>query len=284
MKRIPTSALFLLCALAHSPALADTRTPTIDEMVALKRVSQPAMSPDGSRVAYAVRKANWEENAFETEIWLADVRSGTSHVFTQSKKSSDAPSFSPDGASLGFLSDRDGKRQVYVMSLLGGESRKLTSAEEGVARFAWSHDGKRIAFVASDPKTEAMKEKQKLYGDITVEDEATNPAHLHTIEVESGTTKRLTSGTFVVGAFDWSPDDREIAFDFTQSTDPALSVTSNISVVDTSTATVRALVNQEGPDGAPRYSPDGQQIVFATAMQENLDWFDKHLFGAPSAK
>ncbi len=159
------------------------------------------------------------------------------------------------------------------MSLSGGESRKLTSAEEGVARFAWSHNGKRIAFVASEPKTEAMKERQKLYGDVTIEDEATNPAHLHVITVDDGVSKRLTSGTFVVGAFDWSPDDREIAFDFTQSTDPSFGVTSNISVVDTDSATVRALVNQDGPDGDPRYSPDGKLIAFATAMQEVASFY-----------
>ncbi len=65
--------LLLAAFLLPSFAFADTRVPTIDDMVALKRVSQPAMSPDGSRVAYVVRKANWEENAFETEIWLADT-------------------------------------------------------------------------------------------------------------------------------------------------------------------------------------------------------------------
>lgn len=268
--------LLLLAFFLPSIALADTRIPTIDDMVALKRVSQPALSPDGSKVAYVVRKANWGENAFETEIWLADVGSGTSRAFTQSKKSSDAPSFSPDGSSLAFLSDRDGKRQVYVVSLSGGESRKLTSAEEGVSRFAYSHDGKRIAFVASDPKTEAMKERQKLYGEVTIEDEATHPAHLHVIGGDGGESKRLTSGTFVVGSFDWSPDDREIAFDFSQSADPSFSATSNISVVDTDTATVRPLVTQNGPDGDPRYSPDGKQIAFATAMGEVASFFYKN--------
>ena len=342
MKISPSNVFRLALALLPSVALADTRVPTIDEMVALKRVSQPAMSPDGSRVAYVVRKANWDENAFETEIWLADVKSGASRVFTQSKKSSDAPSFSPDGSTLGFLSDREGKRQVYVMSLVGGESRKLTSAEEGVNRFAWSHDGKRIAFVASDPKTDAMKEKQKLYGDVTVEDEATNPAHLHVINVESGATKRLTSGTFVVNTFDWSPDDREIAFDFTQSTDPVGAGISNWITYYVSTdihpftrqylkatpwddpeiyrktspmtyikgAKAPTLIQHGDADqrvpvsdafelyqglrdqGVPTrlvlYKGFGHGInkpkALRNAMQENLDWFDQHLFGAPSAK
>ena len=69
--------LLLAALFIPSIALADTHVPTIDDMVALKRVSQPTVSPDGSRVAYVVRRANWDENTFETEIWLADTRTGT---------------------------------------------------------------------------------------------------------------------------------------------------------------------------------------------------------------
>ena len=126
------AVFFVGTILLASRSVADTRVPTIDDMVTLKRVSQPAISPDGARVAYVIRKANWDENSFETEIWLSDVQTGMSVAVTQAKKTSDAPSFSPDGLSLAFLSDREGKRQVYEMSLSGGESRKLTSTEEGV--------------------------------------------------------------------------------------------------------------------------------------------------------
>ena len=262
--------------LLASTGATDTRVPTIDDMVALKRVSQPAISPDGSRVAYVVRKANWEENAFENEIWLADVRTGKKFAFAFGQKSADAPSFSPDGSSLAFLSDRDGKRHIYVMSLSGGESRKLSTSEEGVSRFAYSHDGKRIAFIAADEKTEAMKERQRLYGDITIEDEATNPRHLHVVNVDTGVSRRLTSGTFVVGAFDWAPDDREIAYDFSQSSDPSFGVTSDISVVDVEAATTRPLVAQEGPDNNPRFSPNGQQVAFSTAMREVSSFYYKN--------
>ena len=72
----------------------------------------------------------------------------------------------------------------------------------------------------------------------------------------------------MVGSIDWSPDGREIAFDFSQSTDPSFGVTQNISVVDVEAASVRPLVTQDGPEGNPRFSPDGQQVAFATAMAE----------------
>jgi len=182
LTRKTTTALFSLALALPARLAAGTETPSIDEMVGLRRALQPALSPDGSRVAYVIRKANWDDNAFETEIWLADPRTGKNSLFTGGRKSTDSPAFSPDGSSLAFLSDRDGKRQIYVIGLSGGESRKLTASEEGVVRFAWSRDGNRIAFVAQDPKTDAKKERQKKYGEVTIEDEATAPAESRTLE------------------------------------------------------------------------------------------------------
>lgn len=262
---------FLLAlALLVSPAFAnDKRPPTIDEMVGFQRASQPAISPEGSRVAWVVRRANWDENSFENDIWIADVATGVSsaRVLTRSKKNSDAPAFSPDSKSIAFGSDRDGKRQVYLLDLSGGDAKAITTAEEGVGRFAWSRDGRKLAYVARDPKPDGVKERDKRWSEsVVIEDEDTRPAHLYVLDLATGVSKRLTSGTFVVGDFDWSPDDREIAFDFSRSADPSFSVTTNISVVDVETGAIRELVTQEAPDGGPRWSPDGTQIAFRTAM------------------
>ena len=86
--------------------------PSIDDVINLKRVGAPAISPSGRQVAYTIREANWDENAYETEIWIGDA-AGQSRQLTNGRKSSTQPAFSPDGAWLGFVSDRDGKRQLY---------------------------------------------------------------------------------------------------------------------------------------------------------------------------
>ena len=73
--------------------------PTIDALISLKRAGSPAISPDGKWVAYTVRETNWDDNIYETEIWLADAQSGATRQLTNGRKSSNAPAWSPDGKS-----------------------------------------------------------------------------------------------------------------------------------------------------------------------------------------
>ena len=84
---------------------------------------RPAISPDGQQVAYTIRETNWDENAYETEIWIGDAATGQSRQLTNARKSSSQPAWSPDGAWLGFVSDRDGKRQIYRIALARRRSR-----------------------------------------------------------------------------------------------------------------------------------------------------------------
>src|SRR5204863_6758664 len=120
--------------------------PTVDQILSLKRVGSPEISPDGRRVAYTVRDTNWDDNSYDTQIWIADVTTGASRQLTQSKKSSQSPAWSPDGSRLAFISDRTDKRQIYLINPLGGEADALTSLDEGVAAFSWAPDGKAIAY------------------------------------------------------------------------------------------------------------------------------------------
>src|SRR5258705_5229058 len=100
-----------------SPIGLPKAVPTVDQILSLKRVGSPELSPDGRWVAYTVRETNWDENAYETEIWLADA--GTSspnpatRQLTNAKKSSQSPAWSPDGSKIAFISDRTEKRQIY---------------------------------------------------------------------------------------------------------------------------------------------------------------------------
>src|SRR5438094_1410601 len=106
--------------------------PTVDQILSLKRAASPQISPDGRRVAYTVRETNWDDNAYETEIWIASTESGVPRQLTNAKKSSRAPAWSPDGSRLAFISDRTDKSQLYVIDPLGGEGEALTTLDDGV--------------------------------------------------------------------------------------------------------------------------------------------------------
>src|SRR3954452_11524400 len=228
--------------------------PTIDQLISLKRAGSPTISPNGQWVAYTVREANWDENNYHTEIWLADAKSGEVRQLTSNaKKSSSSPAWSPDSRTLAFATDREDKekRQVYVIDPRGGEARKLTSVEEGVGSFEWSPDGMSIAFTSTDAKIEADKEREKTYGEFDVIGEGYRMSHLWVFDLAAAKARRLTSGAFTVGSFRWSPDGKQIAFDHRIDPTNASGGTADISVVRVADGKIRALVTQPGTDAGP---------------------------------
>ena len=240
--------------------------PTVDQILSLKRAGSPAISPDGRWVAYTIREANWEDNAYDTKIWLADAATGAARQLTNAKKSSQSPAWSPDGRKLAFVSDRTDKRQIYLISPQGGEAEALTSVEDGVGSFAWSPDGTAIAYTATEAKPAAIKDRDKKYGEFEVVEQDHRMTHLFTIDTATKATRTLTSGAFTVGSFSWSPDGRSIAFDHRVNPRLANGGSADISIVSVADAAIRTLVTQDGPDSNPVWSPDGARIAFQTAM------------------
>src|SRR5260370_42012201 len=158
------------------------------------------------------------------------MATGKRYQQTSGKKSATGPQWSPDSRHLAFTSDRDGKRQIYLISPAGGEATVLTAEENGVGAIAWSPDGTAIAFTSSGPDAKTRKDRKETYGDfeIVVGDYTMNhlwllklPAELPGDPTKLPKPEALTKAdAFSVGAFSWPPDGKRIAF--TATLDPDL--------------------------------------------------------------
>lgn len=189
--------------------------PSFREVIGLKSVGAPRISPDGRMIAYTVRTVEWEDNRYDQEIWLYREGEDPFQLTRTKDGSSTGQRWSPDGRWLAFLADRGEKQQIYLISPRGGDAKQLTSVEDGVSSLRWSPDGASIAFTATDPESKEMKARKEQYGGFAIEDADFRMSHLWVVEVEGeGEPRRLTEGTdFTVGGFAWSPDGQHIAFE-----------------------------------------------------------------------
>jgi Tol biopolymer transport system component len=103
-----------------APVLAAGRPMTVDDLLAIKSVSDPQVSPDGKLVAYVVSEVDREKNKSNSDVWLVPVAGGEPKRLTISPGSDSHPRWSPDGKSIAFVSDRSGSSQVWILPMDGG--------------------------------------------------------------------------------------------------------------------------------------------------------------------
>ncbi|MGH9663266.1 MAG: TolB family protein, partial [Bryobacteraceae bacterium] len=152
----------LACALIGAPAvLAGSRAMTFLDVLRFRTVAQGTLSPDAGEFVYTVSSLDWQRNRRSTDLYLTGFNGSPTRQLTFTPDRSEvAPAFSPDGRWLAFLSDRNQPApdpgppvwQLYLMALDGGEARQIGSVPGGVGTFAFSADGKWIAFTGGAPR------------------------------------------------------------------------------------------------------------------------------------
>ena len=286
-------AAAFLVALPAGRVVADP--PTLDQSLSLMSVRNPRISPDGRTVVYERQETDWKENAYITQLFLADVASGKLVQLTRGPKPATGAEWSPDGRWIAFLTERDGvmapkdpdakdkdaaetkpdARQIWLIAPGGGEAWPLTAHGARIDTFHWSKDGQSIAFTAPVPEAKALKDRKEKYGDYEVVESDFDQSQLWVVDVAAAARGAAPARALQltrdprrsVGEFDWSPDSTRIAFAATPS--PLLAYRSDSDLYLVSRAhpeAVKAIVALPGPDDSPTFSPDGSEIAFETAL------------------
>ena len=122
---------------------------THEDVWQMKRVSGPAVSPDGKWAVVPVSEPSYDPAKTVADLWLVPLDgSAAPRRLTSTHSGEDGPVFSPDSTRVAFTSKREGDEhpQVYVLSLRGGEALRITKVATGASDLQWRPDGKAILF------------------------------------------------------------------------------------------------------------------------------------------
>jgi acylaminoacyl-peptidase len=276
------------------------RPPTPEDLYRFRIPTDPHLSPDGSLVAVTVQAVAAGRDAYRHAIWLVPADGGApARQVTLGSRHDTGPRFSPDGATLAFLSDRrplveeepdapkdreDGT-QVHLLPLGGGEARRLTDLPRGVDAFEWSPDGRSLvvrttSFGATREADRRARRKPRppkpgdtptsdyryfdrlqnmLNGPGFIDDKV---GHLWVVDAATGAARRLTDGPTSDDDATWSPDGTRIAFAASRGRDHDLDWQYDVFVVEVATGALTRITDGTGcVFTSPAWLPDGRTLA-----------------------
>jgi dipeptidyl aminopeptidase/acylaminoacyl peptidase len=282
---IVSAGLLLWPLLQPAPAGAQAKPRVLDKdtFMDMETVSNAAISPDGSQIVFSRGWVDKVKDQARSNIWVVDTAGTRLRELTRGSWRDSAPVWSPDGARIAFLSDRDGTTQMHVLFVATGELAQLTHVERTPSSLSWSPDGKQLAFTmfvpdedpvlpVQLPKPPRGAERAKgatIVDRLTWARDGEGPVekgftHVFTLDaVTGGTPRRVTDGTFNHSGPKWSSDGRTIYVSGIRKPDAEyLDNDSEIYAIDLASLAVTALTDRKGPDANPAVSPDGRWIAY----------------------
>ena len=272
-----------LAMLLGGAAAAQERPLTIEDLMTMKSVSDPVVSPEGEWVVYAVRARDMEEDKSNSQLWVVPTAGGEPVPMTATETSAGNPQWSPDGKYLSFTASKDegAKSQVWTLNRqIGGEAVQLTDTKQGVNDYAWSPDGSRLLLVMTDLAAELLNDDES-------DDDKARPyvidrmqfkrdyrgyldrrrSHIYVYTPGDDAPVQVTHGDYDDTDPVWSPDGSSIAFVSDRSDDPDLNYGTDIFVVNVGDAEhpLTQITRNEGRDYSPVFSPDGKRIAYVTS-------------------
>ena len=277
-------SLLIIFTLFTTIIFAQTKTNwSPEQCLKLKNISAVAPSPDGSKVLYTVREALMTDDRSEyvNQVFLCNADGSSTIQLTKGDKNSANPKWSPDGKWIAFTSSRDGKNNLYVLPVGGGEAEKVTDVKSGVGNFDWSYDwspnGNMIAFVMIDAVADKEEKSKKSKNDWYFMDEEVKQNRLFVLWLNKKDTagkriqKQITKENYNINAFDWSPDGKTIAYSHGRSPEQNDNVYSDISLIDIESGNTKPIAATGAGETNPLFSPDGKLIAYYST-EDPVDW------------
>ena len=312
---LPIAAAILCAATLATPSQLSAQTParrpmTFADLMAMKRVSDPQISPSGKWVMFSVTDVSLEKNSKTNHLWVVPLAGGPEQQVTFGEGESNGR-FSPDGKSVS-LSLKD---QIYLApwdEAAGklGEANQLTNITGGADGAIWSPDAKRLMLVAkvypecSDKPTWADEDacdkakddaaaknpvKAQIWDNLLYRhwDAFTGKERTHVLVVDADgkNVRDLTPAsavgdaetpTFSLGGplgYAWAPDSKEIAYVTNLDKVPAASTNNDVFTLrlDEPGAKAVKVSTSPGSDDAPAYSPNGKYLAFRSQARASFE-------------
>jgi dipeptidyl aminopeptidase/acylaminoacyl peptidase len=298
------AATLVLCLVIAASAQSNNapRGITAEDYFAFESLTDPHISPDGKLVAYVLTKVDRAQNRRNSTIWMVALDgSRAPWQFTTSPQSSNSPRWSPDGKWLAFLSARPSgeaatgsaataatltpaieqqRAQLYVLSMDGGEARRVTNLKNGVSNFQWSPDGAQFVAVSrigpSDARAESKdrsdvrhyKNTSYKFNDTGWFDD--RRTHLWIVDVKTGNSKQITEGNdWNDRDPQWSPDGKRITFVSNRSgKEFEADRNTDVWVINAEGGELTKISDHDEADANSRWSPDGKLIAFTGEVHQ----------------
>lgn len=267
--------LLIVFVLAVPVAGQERRAMTTDDGLDMVQVGGAMISPDGSWVLFSKSELNWEENERKTTWWRVSAEGGEPYRYIGDDGGGNFQ-FSPDGSRLAFTRSVDDESQLFLLPTTGGEAVQLSEHETSIGSYAWSEDGSKIIFVATEPRTDEEEEAREAGYDAIFVDEGPNGQqsgnwnNLWLIEVESGAERRLTDTDHRIGSFSVAPNGDRILFTSRIENRRNQQNLSEIQLLEVETGTIRQLTDNSAPEGRLSWAPDGRS--FAYTARTDGEW------------